>query len=187
MVVDWGRTTNLTGHRNLGEVVEHLVVDAIALQKALEDEIDAPGSGEAVDLGSGAGFPGIPIAMIRPGLRVSLVESRERRHHLQRAVRRHLAVANIEPRWGRIEALSPAPADLVFAQAVAPPSQVLAWAMDWVRPGGILVIPGGADPPEPGSHGDLARQGTGAYGVPGASRVRSFWWCERQGPEAPPA
>jgi len=179
MVVDWGRSTNLTGHQTVGGVIRHLVVDALALLAAIDGEIGAGREGGLVDLGSGAGFPGIPIAIARPALSVVLVDSRERRHHFQRAVRRQLSVANIEPRIGRIETLPPSPAGLVIAQAVAPPPRVLGWGIEWAEPGGFLVIPGGGEAPDPGSHPEVAEQGQIAYAVPNHSALRSFWWCRR--------
>jgi 16S rRNA (guanine527-N7)-methyltransferase len=181
MLIDWGRSTNLTGHRSVPGAIRHLVVGALALQKAVESQVGAQGEGTLVDLGSGAGFPGIPIAIANSHSSVVLVDSRERRHHFQRAVRRELELANLDPRLGRMEALPPSPAEWVIAQAVASPPRVLAWAMEWVQPGGILVIPGGAQPPDPGPHPALAESGTFHYSVPGGSPTQSLWWCRRVG------
>ena len=181
MLIVWGRATNLTGHRDVSGAVQHLVVGALALHQAIEGQIGAFRSGVFADLGSGAGFPGIPIATVHSGLSAVLVESREKRHHFQRAVRRELGVDNIEPRWGRMEVLAPSPVRWVIAQAVAAPSRVLGWAMDWVEPGGFLVIPGGPKPPEPGSHPLMAESGVAEYSVPSIPSGRSLWWCQRSG------
>ena len=181
MLIDWGKTTNLTGHRSVPGAIKHLVVGALALQKAVESQVGVGSGRTLVDLGSGAGFPGIPLAIANSHSSVVLVESRERRHHFQRAVRRQLGLANLDPRLGRIEALPPSPADWVIAQAVASPPRVLAWAMEWVQPGGILVIPGGAQPPDPGPHPAFVESGTFHYSVPGGSPTQSLWWCRRMG------
>jgi 16S rRNA (guanine527-N7)-methyltransferase len=181
MLIDWGKSTNLTGHRSVPGAIKHLVVGALALQKAVESQVGVGSRRTLVDLGSGAGFPGIPLAIANSHSSVVLVESRERRHHFQRAVRRELGLANLDPRLGRIEALPPSPADWVIAQAVASPPRVLAWAMEWVQPGGILVIPGGAQPPDPGPHPALVESGTFHYSVPGGSPTQSLWWCRRMG------
>jgi 16S rRNA (guanine527-N7)-methyltransferase len=182
MLIDWGRATNLTGYRDILGAVKHLVVGALALHQAIEGQIGVFRVGDFVDLGSGAGFPGIPIAIAHPGLSAVLVESREKRHHFQRAVRRELSIGNIEPKWGRMERLAPSPARWVIAQAVAPPPRVLAWAMDWVQPGGFLVIPGGPRPPEPGPHPQAVEYGGIEYSVPGTPSGRSLWWCRRAAP-----
>ena len=139
MLIDWGRSTNLTGHRSVVEATRHLVVGALALQKSIESQVGSQEGCTLVDLGSGAGFPGIPIAIANPSCPVTLVESRERRHHFQRAVRRDLGVANLDPRWGRMEALAPSPADWVIAQAVAAPPRVLEWAMEQKKR--VLFVP----------------------------------------------
>lgn len=179
LLIEWGATRNLTGHRSVAEVVEQRVVDALALYQAIEGHIGQRNDLKLADLGSGAGFPGIPLAIAHPHLSVVSVDSRERRHHFQRAVRRQLKLTNLEPRLGRIEALTPTPADLVLAQAVASPQRVLAWGTNWVRPGGFLVIPGGPDGPDPGEHPDITHHGIVGYSVPGLVGERSFWWGER--------
>ncbi|MCS5635979.1 MAG: 16S rRNA (guanine(527)-N(7))-methyltransferase RsmG [Myxococcota bacterium] len=185
MLIEWGRSTNLTGHRTALAVVQHLVIEALALHQAVEAQAGPcePGS-RLVDLGSGAGFPGIPIAIAHPRLDVTLVDSRERRHHFQRAVRRELGVTNLDPRLGRIEELEPGFGTVVIAQAVAPARQVLGWAARWVAAGGALVLPGSVDAPDPGPHPDLLGRGRVAYRVPGSGLARCFWWYRRPGLEA---
>ncbi len=179
LLIEWGATRNLTGHRTVAKVVEHRLVDALALFQAIEGQVGQGIGPELADLGSGAGFPGIPLAIAYPRLSVVSVDSRERRHHFQRAVRRELDLDNLEPRLGRIEALTPSPADLVLAQAVASPQRVLEWGADWVRPGGYLVIPGGPNPHDPGEHPAIIRQGTVEYSVAGLAGEKSFWWGQR--------
>ncbi|MDG2332821.1 MAG: 16S rRNA (guanine(527)-N(7))-methyltransferase RsmG [Myxococcota bacterium] len=180
MVVGWGRSTNLTGHRTVFAAMRHLIVDALALMVAIDSQTEAGRDGVLVDLGSGAGFPGAPIAIARPQLSVVLVDSRERRNHFQRAVRRQLEVSNLESRLGRIEELQPTRAGLVIAQAVAPPEKVLAWGMAWLEPEGFLVIPGGPEAPSPGPHPLIAESGEHAYAAPGNPLGRTLWWGRRR-------
>ncbi len=170
---------NLTAHRGTEEVLRRLVVDAIALLSALRGIAD--GWTSLVDLGSGAGFPGLPIAILEPSRRVVLVEARERRHYFQRAVGRAIELPNVEPRLGRAEVLSPEPASLVIAQAMAAPRSAMVWGLRWTAPGGILVIPGAEAAPDPGSSEALAESGTGGYRVPLAGPLRSFWWGRVRG------
>ena len=184
MVIDWGRSTNLTGHRTPLAVTRHLIVEALALHQAIEVHLGSsrPGS-RLVDLGSGAGFPGIPIAIVRPELEVSLVDSRERRHHFQRAARRALGVGNLEPVLGRMEELEPVRAALVIAQAVARPQEVLGWAAPWVQEGGALILPGSEDAPDPGPDRHLVARGRVRYRAPGMDHARCFWCYQRPGQE----
>lgn len=134
-VFRWGTRLNLSGHRDRGSIARRLVLDAAALSGQL------PELGALNDLGSGAGFPGIPIAILRPSCAVRLVEARERRFHFLRDVARRLSIANLSVERGRLEVLDPTPAAGAVAQAVAPANQVLEWMMPWVEPAGWLALP----------------------------------------------
>jgi len=180
LVADWGARMNLSGHREPGEILDRLVVDALALRVGIGDLVgDWPR--RMVDLGSGAGFPGLPLAIAEPGTTVELVEARERRHHFQRAACRKLRVANAIPRLGRIEALPPTPADLVVAQAVGPLERVVAIAEPWVAVGGWLVVPTGDEPPHhvPASD-DWGPPELRRYGAPGHGGRHCIWAARRE-------
>lgn len=142
LLAEWSRRINLTGHQGVPEIVSGILARALGLSSLV------PSSGSVADLGSGAGFPGLPLAVLRPGLEVTLVESRTRRHHFQQHVVRTLGLENARPRLGRAEQLAPSLHDVVIAQAVGPPAGVAQLARPWVRPGGVLLIPGLTDPPE---------------------------------------
>lgn len=92
----------------------------------------------AYDIGSGAGLPGLVVALARPGLHVVLVEPRRARAaFLELAVER-LEVTNASVRVGRIQDVTE-PGDLCFARAYAPLSQAWRVALPLLRPGGRLV------------------------------------------------
>ena len=164
---EWSQRMNLTGHRTLEAIVDRLVLEACALASVL------PPLQSLADLGSGAGIPGIPVAILRGDCRVTLVESRERRHHFQRAVVRELELSNVEPRLGRAEKLEPRPHSGAVAQAMAQPERALAWMLPWAEPGGLLLLPMAADalPPE---HPELMPESSRSYRAPGGPE-RSLW------------
>jgi 16S rRNA (guanine527-N7)-methyltransferase len=93
---------------------------------------------EVVDVGSGAGLPGIPLALARPDLRVTLVEPMQRRvaflRHCCSAL--ELSVGIVRARG---EELPPASADVVVARAVAPLAALLPATVHALRPGGTLL------------------------------------------------
>ena len=97
-----------------------------------------PGDAVAYDLGSGAGLPGIPIAIACPGLRMRLVESRRNRAAFLELVVEQLALPRVEVVSGRVEELTQ-PVDLCFARAFT--DGVGAWKLAEPRllPGGRLV------------------------------------------------
>jgi 16S rRNA (guanine527-N7)-methyltransferase len=167
-VAEWGQRINLSGHRSAEAVARELVLDAAALLGAL------PGFDSLADLGSGAGFPGIPIAVLRPRARVVLVEARQRRHHFQRSALRQLELENVKALLGRMESLESEPCDVAVAQAVGPSGDVLAAMGGWAAPTGYRVIPGstGSRPPEISAGYELEEV---AYRVPLGGRLRALW------------
>jgi len=175
LLAQWAARMNLTGHRTPEAIARRLILDALALGAALP----VPEPTSIADLGSGAGFPGLPLAIRWPACRVTLVEARERRHHFQRAAVRTLGLVNAEPRRGRIEELEPAPHQIVVAQALAQPDLAISWMLPWVAPGGWLVLPrsAGADPlPNPPG---LEPGRTASYQVPAGGPARSLWMARR--------
>jgi 16S rRNA (guanine527-N7)-methyltransferase len=169
LLSSWAQRINLTGHRSPESVVRRLILDAAALLQAL------PAFSSLVDLGAGAGFPALPIAILAPQRRVLLVESRERRHHFQRAAVRELHLVNADLLRGRIEELRPEPGDAVIAQAVGPPAKIIPQMLPWARPGGLLVIPGGSTPPDPGPLDGVRDARVQEYRVPLGGPERTLW------------
>jgi 16S rRNA (guanine527-N7)-methyltransferase len=169
----WGQRINLSGHRDVESIVARLVLDAAALSLHL------PAAPSLVDLGSGAGVPGLPIAVLRPECALLLVEAREKRHHFQRAAVRELGLRNVEMLLGRAERLGAQPRSAVIAQALAEPSKALGWMLPWAEIGGWLVIPGGERPPEIASRPELSPSRAVAYSVPGGGAQRTLWMARR--------
>lgn len=103
-----------------------------------------PEYGELVDIGSGAGLPGIVIALLKPSMRVVLVESMLRRCVFLEECTRQLELANVQVVRGRAEDLAGTiSADIATARAVAPLGKLAGWAAGLLRPGGeILAIKG---------------------------------------------
>jgi 16S rRNA (guanine527-N7)-methyltransferase len=162
----WSQRINLTGHRGAIQIAERLLLEAAALSQVL------PAANTLADLGSGAGIPGIPLAICRPQCSVRLVESRERRHHFQRAAIRELGLDNTSPLLGRAEELDVQPSDGVIAQAIARPDQALAWMRRWVAPGGWIALP--TLPAAAPSHPDLQPGRALRYGAPRGPE-RAVW------------
>jgi 16S rRNA (guanine527-N7)-methyltransferase len=136
----WAPRTNLVGS-----------TDSVALDRHVSDSLAAaewlPTSARVVDLGSGAGFPGIPLAIARPDLDLTLVEIRERRVHFLRHVTRSLRLdCSIERR--RIEDPLPEPFDFALLRAVAPPAVAAGLASPWLSETGEAWIWSGPGPSE---------------------------------------
>ncbi len=156
---DWRRRTNLTGRLTPTELVSH------ALESALGAEMIPPGA-RVLDIGSGGGFPGVPIAILRDDLSMTLLEPRARRSaflgHLvsavplrnARTVQKRLAAAGFPP--GAFDcALERAVGDLTAvigdASFLKPGGALLVWtttpekvrrALPQLTPGRVLAVPG---------------------------------------------
>lgn len=117
----------------------------------------APYRGVAYDLGSGAGLPGILIAILRPGLRVSLVERRARRVAFLEWVGQELGLGNAVVEAGVIDALPAASADCCFARALAPLVASWAAARPLLKPAGELVYFAGSSTEVPARLPDASR------------------------------
>lgn len=170
LLATWSGRMNLTGHRTPVAIVGRLILDALAMSQAL------PAASRLVDLGSGAGVPGLPLALRWPERSVVLVESRERRHHFQRAAIRWLRLRNVTALRGRAEALAPQPSDLVIAQAVAAPDAALALARPWTEPRGWIALPGSDRSTGPREIPDwIGEAETRAYQVPCGGPARTLW------------
>lgn len=171
LLESWASRLNLTAHRSAAAIAQRLVLDAVALSQILPD---TPPPAIA-DLGSGAGFPGLPLAILWPECQITLVEARERRHHFQRTAIRALGLRNATPRLGRAESLDPTAHAVVVAQAAAQPAVALSWMSRWSTPPGWLVIPGSEHPepfePPPG----VFHVETRSYQVPGGGAIRTAW------------
>jgi 16S rRNA (guanine527-N7)-methyltransferase len=94
----WRRATNLTGDLSGGQLARH------ALESVLASPLIAHGE-RLIDIGSGAGFPGLPLAIARPDLSVTLVEPRQKRAAFLRHVARILSLRNVQVSESRIEKL----------------------------------------------------------------------------------
>jgi 16S rRNA (guanine(527)-N(7))-methyltransferase RsmG len=131
----WSPRVNLISCRSAHELVERHFLDSLALASELPD------TSPVVDLGTGAGFPGVPLAILKPGQRYVLVEARRRRAAYVREVRRTLELDNVEVFEGRAE-LPPAKhrhaAGVVLSRAVWADDALPSVAVDWLGIDGRL-------------------------------------------------
>jgi 16S rRNA (guanine527-N7)-methyltransferase len=112
--------------------------DRHLLNCAVTAELLAPGV-TITDVGSGAGLPGIPLALARPDLRIELLEPLQRRVDFLREVVSTLGLDNVWVARGRAEDVRGDGVDVVTARAVAPLSRLAGWCLPLLRPGGSLI------------------------------------------------
>lgn len=154
-----GVVRGLIGPREAPRLWERHLFNCVALAELIPD------GSYVVDVGSGAGLPGIVLAVARPDLTVTLVEPLARRVSFLGEVVDELGLARITVVRGRAEECVGrlAPADIVTARAVAPLDRLAAWCLPLVAVGGrLLALKGSSAAEEAAAHGDaLSRMGAG--------------------------
>lgn len=134
LLVKWNAVYNLTGIRDPDELVERHLVESLALAPLLRGT-------RVADVGTGAGLPGVPLAIAEPERRFVLIESRQKRVHFLRHVVVTLGLDNTEVAHTRVEDLRCEQAfDTVLARAVAPPAELAAMTRHLTAPGTILLL-----------------------------------------------
>ena len=148
LLARWNQTYNLTAIRDPREMVAKHLLDSLAMHPFL-DEIAVDGVAALADLGTGAGLPGIPLAIARPSLQVTLVESNGKKARFMREAVRQLGLRNARVVESRIEAFdAPGQFDAITARALATLPLILELGGHLLKPGGKLLAMKGAHPTE---------------------------------------
>lgn len=129
-----GERLGLIGPGEVGRLWSRHILNCAAVGAHL------PPSGTLVDVGSGAGLPGVVLAAMRPDLRTILIEPMERRVAWLNEVCSELGLSSVEVVRGRAEDLHDrVSAEAVTARAVAPLSRLVPWTMPLLTRGGVLL------------------------------------------------
>lgn len=129
-----GVLRGLVGPREVPRLWERHLINSAAVAQLL------PETGTLVDVGSGAGLPGVVLAAMRPSMRVVLLEPMERRVTWLLHVRDLTGLSNIEVVRGRAEDVrGSVDADVVTARAVAPMERLAGWTLPLLVRGGVLL------------------------------------------------
>lgn len=130
---------NLVSASSLLSAWQRHICDSVQLLRYLPSE----GIRSWMDLGSGAGFPGIVIAAVKPELSVTLVESRTRRIDWLNRLREELALPNVKVEGSRLELLESRPFDVISARAFAPLDTLLKLAARFSTSATLWLLPKG--------------------------------------------
>jgi 16S rRNA (guanine527-N7)-methyltransferase len=110
----WNRTYNLTAIRKHEDMVTHHLLDSLAVHPELQGTSIA-------DVGTGAGFPGLPLAVLSPERRFTLIDSAGKKIRFVSHVAHALGLTNVEGLHARVESLQPEkPFDTIITRAFAP-------------------------------------------------------------------
>lgn len=143
-LLDWNAKTNLTAITEPHEVaLKHLVDSAAAWE-------DIPQGAKVLDLGSGGGFPGIPLKILKPSIAMTLVDASRKKVSFLKHVVRQLALDRIEAVNERGENLALDPAfrgqyDVVISRAFSGVDTFVPMALPFLKIGGVLIAMKGKD------------------------------------------
>jgi 16S rRNA (guanine527-N7)-methyltransferase len=138
--VEWNRRIDLTAARNAEELVDLMLADAAVIAEATAN------SGTLIDVGSGAGAPGLVISMLLPSATVTLVEPQNKRVAFLRSVIGKLGLANVNVQRARSDRVPDASFDTAVSRATLPPDAWLAEGERIARRE-VWVLLAGDDPP----------------------------------------
>lgn len=145
LLVKWNRTYNLTAIRAPERMITHHLLDALAVLPHLPQRAGL----RVLDVGSGGGIPGIPLAIARPDWQVALVDANHKKAAFLMQAAIELRLPNAQALAMRVEDLEPAASyDVVISRAFADLASFAAVAAAQLAPNGVLVAMKGVHPDE---------------------------------------
>ena len=142
LLAKWNRTYNLTAIRDPLQAVSHHLLDSLVVLRELSGH-----AGALVDIGSGAGLPGIPLAIAEPARRVTLNDANEKKAAFLRQAVIELGLRNADVHVGRVETWRPAERfAVVISRGFASLVKFLAACRHLAAPAGVLAAMKGAYP-----------------------------------------
>ncbi len=140
LLYKWNRAYNLTAIRDEREAISLQLLDSLSILPFI-------GEGPLLDIGSGGGLPGIPIAICRPRQPITLLDSNGKKTRFLNQVRLELGLENVQVVNERIEAWRPGtPPEIITSRAFASLAQILDWCRHLLTPETRLVAMKGQYP-----------------------------------------
>jgi 16S rRNA (guanine527-N7)-methyltransferase len=190
LLLQWNTRLNLTRITAREEIIVKHLLDSILPAKFL------PSSGSALDVGTGAGFPGIPLKIVSPGLQTLLLDSSRKKVSFLATVAASLGLKGIRAMHGRWQDFPQAEQNLDKLQLITmravklEPEHITSLASMTLAPGGLFAWwggPGEVDGSEcgrktfDGNYRDIEFQGAFSYLLPGIERQRAVWVWKKTG------
>jgi 16S rRNA (guanine527-N7)-methyltransferase len=143
---DWNEKINVISRKDIDNLYPHHVLHSLAIVKVMAFKDGA----NIMDLGTGGGFPGIPLAILYPSVNFTLVDSTAKKIRVVQEVADALGLKNITAIHTRVEDIKNVQFDFVVTRAVTSLDQLLRWSFKLIKkqhqhalPNGILALKGG--------------------------------------------
>ncbi len=144
---EWNEKINVISRKDIDNLYSHHVLHSLAIAKVMKFK---DGS-EVLDLGTGGGFPGIPLAILYPSVSFLLVDSTAKKIRVVQEVTGALGLKNVEAQHIRVEDIKGKQFDFVVTRAVTSLDQLFRWSRKLIKtkhinilPNGILALKGGS-------------------------------------------
>ena len=170
----WNRVTNLTAVRDPLEMAPRHILDSLAVVPFLT-------RGSLLDVGTGAGLPGLPIAIARPDLEVTLLDSNAKKLRFVRQAAAELGLDNVQVVQARMQEYQPPRSfAMVISRAVASLDELYRQTVHLLRPGGRMLFMKGTVPEQEIGALQNGRAGLNIerLNVPGLAAERHLLWLE---------
>jgi 16S rRNA (guanine527-N7)-methyltransferase len=138
LYADWNSKINVVSRKDIDMLSLHHVLHSLAIARVISF---AKGT-RVLDIGTGGGFPGIPLAILFPLAHFTLVDSVGKKITVVEAVAGDLGLTNVVTLKGRVEEMKET-FDFATSRAVAPMPMIMGWVRNKIKPGGYNHLPNG--------------------------------------------
>lgn len=138
---DWNARINVISRKDIDSLYEKHVLHSLSIAAAF----DFPAGIQIIDIGTGGGFPGVPLAIFFPDVHFHLVDSIGKKLKIVEAVKDALGLTNVTTQHGRAEEIKGRKFDFAVSRAVAPLKELIQWSRPLLKPATYKIVAAGED------------------------------------------
>jgi 16S rRNA (guanine527-N7)-methyltransferase len=146
LLMRWNRVHNLTAITREADILTHHLLDCLSVAGELRGEAATVPHPHVLDVGAGAGLPGIPLALALPHMRFTLIDAVSKKCAFMTQARLELGLANVEVVHRRVEQLHGARFEIIVSRALATLASFTTLSRHLLAPGGRWLAMKGAEP-----------------------------------------
>lgn len=139
-LIAWNEKFNLTSITDPEEIRIKHFEDSLSVLQAIDLKNE-----KVLDIGTGAGFPGIPLKIARPDIKLTLMDSTKKKTEFLKHIIKALDLSDVKVVWGRAGEVLLGHFDVVVARAVAKLPKLVPIALTYLKPGGLLIAQKGPE------------------------------------------